>query len=60
MVNPQRQETLTRHNICLYPGDYETLKREYPGKAALIVRALVRKFVRDRMGLEADDIEVEL
>jgi hypothetical protein len=41
---------LTRHQILLHPGDYAAIQAANPEHgAALIVRALVRKYVQDKI-----------
>lgn len=39
---------LKRHNICLYPGDFEALQALSPDLgAAILIRRIVRKFLRE-------------
>lgn len=42
-------EKLSRHQIMLVPGDYAKIQSVYGNNAASIVRALIRKFVRDQI-----------
>lgn len=47
-------EKLTRHQVLLYPGDFERLSRmTRNGSASALIRELVRKYI------EATDIMME-
>ncbi|HSE45499.1 MAG TPA: hypothetical protein VLA89_09275 [Gemmatimonadales bacterium] len=54
------KEKLSRHNVILYAGDFDKLQARYPLQGSAILRALLRRFLRDNVPQDEIEIDIEV